>query len=171
MPDATTTNFGYTKPTVGSDSGTWGDVTNDNWDAIDGDLHGVKTTADAALPAGGGTMTGPLVAQAYSVTRVAKGNVSGAVSLDLSLGNYFTMTVTGDISGISFTNVPVSGQATPIILEITNGGAHTITYGSAFKFPSGTAPVLTSSGVDILGFVTHDAAATVRMVGVQKDVR
>lgn len=171
MPDATTTNFGFTKPTVGGDSGTWGGLLNDNWDQLDTDLQAVKDTADAALPLAGGTLTGTVATKAVNYPRVALGNVSGALTLDLSLGNYFTLTVTGNITSIALSNVPASGRMVPIFLHMTNGGSFTITWGSAFKFPAGATPVLTVGGLDILGFVTIDGGTTVDMVGASHGVQ
>lgn len=42
---ATTTNYGWTKPTVGGDNGTWGTIANALYDAVDAAL---KVVADAA---------------------------------------------------------------------------------------------------------------------------
>lgn len=60
MVDATTTNYGWTKPTVGADSNTWGGLLNGDMDSIDADLFAVSGVANAALPKAGGTITGSL---------------------------------------------------------------------------------------------------------------
>lgn len=44
---ALTTNFGWNKPTVGGDDGTWGTELNATIDAVDADLQAVKASADA----------------------------------------------------------------------------------------------------------------------------
>lgn len=43
---ADTTNYGWTKPTVGGDNSTWGTILNTAWDDADADL---KTVSDAAV--------------------------------------------------------------------------------------------------------------------------
>lgn len=51
MADSTTPNYGWTLPTFGLDRDVWGDLLNDNWSTLDGQL---KTVADAATAASGG---------------------------------------------------------------------------------------------------------------------
>jgi hypothetical protein len=41
---ATTTNYGFEKPTVGGNEDTWGTLLNGNWDALDTLLGGVSAT-------------------------------------------------------------------------------------------------------------------------------
>ena len=89
------------------------------------------------------------------------GNCTGNVSLNLSLGNYFYGTSTGN-TVFTVANPPGSGVVGSFTLELTNGGAHTQTFTNA-KWPGGAAPTLTTSGVDILSGLTRDAGATVRM--------
>lgn len=57
---AATTNYGWTKPTVGADDNAWGDELNGDLDSIDTDLKAVSDVADAALPATGGPISGSL---------------------------------------------------------------------------------------------------------------
>jgi hypothetical protein len=52
---ATTTNYSFTKPTVGGDQDTWGTSLNANWDAIDTLLGGTDATEFAIL--NGATVT------------------------------------------------------------------------------------------------------------------
>jgi hypothetical protein len=164
-----TTAFGWDLPTVGGASGTWGTQLNTIFQDIDDDLASVQTTAGAALPKAGGAMTGRLDAHSGTLKLVAKGSISGAQSLDLSAANYFTMTITGSTT-ISVSNVPSGTWATGLILRIVNGGSN-ITWPAAFKFPGGTAPVLTTSGTDMLAMVTDDSGTTWRQVGKTLDVR
>ena len=62
-----TTNYGWTKPTVGSSTDAWGGYLNTDLDGIDstvftvsGVANAAQTTANAALPKAGGTLTGAL---------------------------------------------------------------------------------------------------------------
>lgn len=100
---------------------------------------------------------------AQNVTAVA------ASAIDCSLGNYFTKTATGALSW-TFTNVPAS-RCFVVILELTNGGTGTQSWPAAVKWPSATAPALTTSGVDLLAFITDDGGTTWRGLALMRDSR
>lgn len=117
---------------------------------------------DNRLPLSGGTMTGAITS--LRETRVAM----AANDIDLSLGNFFTKTISGATT-LTRSNVPATGQAVSFILELTNGGSATITWFSGVKWAGGTAPTLTSAGVDILGFYSHDGGTTWRGMMLSKD--
>ncbi len=85
--------------------------------------------------------------------------VSGATSLDLSLYNYFKITIVGTTT-LSFTNVQTGAEV--FILTITNGGSASITWPANTRWPGGTAPTLSTSGTDIVVFVTDDAGSNYR---------
>ena len=104
-----------------------------------------------------------LIAASYrtSVITVAANNV------DCSLGNYFTKTTTAATSW-TVSNVPATGAYT-FLLELTNGGSNTQTWYTGTKWPGGTAPTLTASGVDVLGFITDDGGTNWRGVLLMKD--
>ena len=104
-----------------------------------------------------------LIAASYrtGVITVAANNV------DCSLGNYFIRTTTGAISW-TVSNVPATGAYT-FLLELTNGGSNTQTWYTGTKWPGGTAPTLTASGVDVLGFITDDGGTNWRGVLLMKD--
>lgn len=106
---------------------------------------------------------------AIDILGPARQNVTAvsASAIDCSLGNYFTKTATGALTW-TFTNVP-SSRAFTVILELTNGGIGTQTWPTSVDWPGGTAPTLTASGVDLLGFVTDDGGTTWRGVMLQKD--
>ena len=165
-----TTNYSWDLPTVGGASGTWGTQLNTVFQDIDDDLFAVSGTASAALPKAGGVMTGRVDVHSGTLKLVAKGTINGAQSLDLSAANYFTMTINGATT-LSLSNVPSGTFATGIILRIVNGGSATITWPASFKWPSGTAPTLTSSGTDMLALITDDSGTTWRQVGKTLDVR
>lgn len=110
----------------------------------------------------------------YALQAVIKGNVSATTTLDLLEANYFQVTAAGSTTFV-FANPPVSAANGPaaggFILELANGGAATVTWPTATKWPSATAPTLTSSGTDILVFVTDDGGTTWRGVQSIKDSR
>jgi hypothetical protein len=93
--------------------------------------------------------------------------VSGS-TIDCADGKrYFTATV-AQARTWRFANVPTS-VAVVVVLELTNGGTGTQTWPSQVKWPGGTAPTLTNSGVDVLAFVTDDAGANWRGVSLMTD--
>jgi hypothetical protein len=112
------------------------------------------TLALASPPAIGGTAPAAVTALTLKETSVA---LSGA-SIDLSTGNVFSKAITAATT-FALTNVPASGTAVCFILDLTNGGAYTVTWWGV-KWASGTAPTLTASGRDVLGFITHDGGTT-----------
>ncbi len=100
----------------------------------------------------------------------AKGSLAGAVSLDTSEYSYFAGTAVGNTT-FSFANPPSAGLAYGFVLELTNGGAFTITWPASVDWPTGTAPTLSPSGVDVLVFLTRDGGTTWRGVLSMQDSR
>jgi hypothetical protein len=92
----------------------------------------------------------------YAVKGVAKGNTGAAITVDLVDGNFFSATV-NQATTFTFSNPPTSGDFGTFVLELTNGGAHTVTWPTSVDWPGGTAPTLTTSGKDQLVFTTRDA--------------
>ena len=88
----------------------------------------------------------------------ALGNTTGNKAIDVSKGAYITCTITGNTT-FSFTGVPQTG-ATVVVMQLTNGGAYTITWPSSIKWSGGKAPKFTASGIDIVVLTTNDAGAT-----------
>ena len=82
-----------------------------------------------------------------------------ASNIDLSTGNYFTKTISGTTT-FTISNTASSGTVNSFILDLTNGGSATVTWWSGVKWAGGTAPTLTSSGRDVLGFFTEDGGTT-----------
>lgn len=90
--------------------------------------------------------------EAHNVVTVAGGVI------DLSLGNYFRITITAATT-ITFINAPAT-RAMDFYLEVTNGGAGTITWPAVNWLwdkniaAPGRVPVLRASGTDLLTFRT-----------------
>jgi hypothetical protein len=83
---------------------------------------------------------------------------SNTASIDLSTGNLFTLTLAnGTNTHISASSIQ-RGQTTSI--QITNGtlGTGTVTFSSAFSFPSGSSyiPFASSSAIDVLSFISFN---------------
>lgn len=164
-----TTNYGWVTPTDGGSNGAWGALLNTLFQAIDSALFAVSAVASAALPKGGGVMTGRLDSLVATMARVDKGSVSGAQSLDLAVAQYFTIAPTAGVV-LTFANTPTSVGATAMIIRSTNGGTR-FTWPASVKWPSGTAPTLTVAGVDLIVLITDDDGTTWRGVVVARDVR
>jgi hypothetical protein len=91
-----------------------------------------------------------------------------ASNIDLNAGNFFTRTISGATT-LTVSNIVAAGNTNSFILELTNAGSAAITWFSGVKWTGGTAPALTASGVDILGFYTHDGGTTWRGMLLSKD--
>ena len=93
-----------------------------------------------------------------------------ANDIDVNAGNYFSKTISGATT-LTVSNIPSSGTTASFILDLTNGGSAAITWWSGMKWAGGTAPTLTSSGRDVLGFFTHDGGTTWTGLLLAKDVK
>jgi hypothetical protein len=82
----------------------------------------------------------------------------GSVTIDLATGNNFRRQFNAT-STVAFSNPPAA-NAFGFTLVSVNGGAFTITWPASVDWAGGTAPILTSSGVDVLVFYTYNAGAT-----------
>lgn len=103
-------------------------------------------------------LTRPLVKD-YAMEVYAHGSITTATTIDLENGNVHTATIGGNLT-LTFSNPIASGDATSFVLELTNGGAYTLTFPAAVDWEAGTAPTLTAAGVDILVFYTRDGGTT-----------
>lgn len=94
-----------------------------------------------------------------------------ANNIDLAAGNHFTKTLAAGAVSLTVSNVPASGTLGCFILDLTNGGAATLTLWSGLKWAGGAAPTLTVSGRDVLGFYTSDGGTTWTGLVLAKDVK
>lgn len=125
-----------------------------------GALANAAAGTDYVAPGGS---AGAITATGLKETKTAPSISSGTLTLDCSAGNVFAVSLNANITTLSFTNVPSSGTAYGLTLALTaDGTARTITWGSAVKWPAGTAPTLTSTNgkVDTYILYTHDGGTT-----------
>ena len=80
----------------------------------------------------------------------------GTQDIDLYLGNVVTATVDTSANTFTFSNPPASGKAGSLTIILTNGGSQTVNWPGSVDWAGGTAPTLTTSGVDVLTFTTVD---------------
>lgn len=88
---------------------------------------------------------------------------SGSLSLNLRQASVFALTLSENITNLSFTNPPSSGSACSFTLKVTQDStARTIAWPSSVDWSDGTAPdISTGSGdVDVYCFMTHDGGST-----------
>ena len=146
-----------------------GSVSSTELGYLDGVTSAIQTQIDAKSPLASPTFTGTVTTATADLLGSVRSNVTtvSASAIDCSAGNYFTKTASGALTW-TFTNVP-SSRAFSLLLELTNGGTGTQTWPAAVKWPGGTAPTLTTSGVDVLGFITDDGGTTWRGVALMVD--
>lgn len=87
-------------------------------------------------------------------------DTSGHVSIDCSLGNYFTLALTSNVTDISFTNLPAAGTGQSIMLRMKQDatGSRTVALPSSFKAIDGsdTAVQATANAYTVLAMTTFD---------------
>lgn len=104
-------------------------------------------------------LTRPYVTDAAEKVN-ALGSDGGTRTVDYTQGHVVTATVSTSTNTFAFTNPPASGRAGSFTLILTNGGSQTVNWPASVDWAGGTAPTLTTSGVDILTFVTVDGGTT-----------
>lgn len=157
-----TTNYSLNKPAVNSatDEDLWGGYLNDNTDDIDSLL---KTRTDEYNFADF-LLTRPYIKDAAEVA-YSVGNVSGAVTLDYTNGNYQYMTLTGNITSLTINNPPATGRGGFMTLEMIQDGtgSRTLTLDGAVYLTSANATITlttTASAIDKLRLETRNAGTT-----------
>lgn len=154
-----TTNLGLSKPAVNDplDADTWGTAWNNNADTLDGEAATWtinKNGADKILSRA--------MLKDYGEVSVALGNVFGTVDLDMTSGNHFSCTLTGDVT-FTFSNPEPTGNICVLTVEVTQDatGSRTVTWPTT-KWPASITPTITStaSKTDIFIFTTRDAGTT-----------
>ena len=95
----------------------------------------------------------------YGEITNALGNTTGAKTIDLTAGNSVTATTTGATTW-TFSNPTASDELCSFSIKLVNGGSAAQTWPSSVDWPSATAPTLTTSGTDVLVFITCDGGTT-----------
>lgn len=112
------------------------------------------------------------LAVAQSFTAAQRGAISAltdgaTITPDFALANNYSVTLGGNRTLANPTNI-TAGQSGVIVITQDGTGNRTLAFGSNWKFPSGTAPTLTTtaSAVDVLAYYVESATRiTARLVG------
>ena len=80
----------------------------------------------------------------------------GTQDIDLTDGNVVTATVDTSANTFTFSNPPASGKCGSFTIILTNGGSQTVNWPGAVDWAGGSAPTLTTAGIDVLTFTTAD---------------
>lgn len=90
---------------------------------------------------------------------------SGSVTVDYSLGDYFTIGLTGNVTAWSFTNMPGAGKGATLMIQFTQDSTpRTVAWPASFRWAGGVAGVVStgSGAVDLLAITTFDNGTTWR---------
>lgn len=139
--------------------------------AWNGSDYAVVSASNQLATAGGAATvdaSGNLVMSAGAIRE--KQSAVAASDINLNTGNYFSKTISGTTT-FTVSNTASSGNASSFILDLTNGGSAVITWWANVKWAGGTAPTLTVSGRDVLGFFTYNGGTTWTGLVLGKDVK
>jgi hypothetical protein len=118
------------------------------------------------------TINGPVVKGEKAVTAVLSTSESGSLQIDLSSAQIFAATIAANSTvTVTFTNPPQLGASQMVMLQLTNGGSGTLIWPPGTKFSNGTAPILTSSGVDLLGVFYNTVLSCYIVFLLGKDIK
>ena len=93
----------------------------------------------------------------YYEIRAAPTISSGTLTLNLNDSNIFDVSLNGNITTMTVSNVPSGTVATGFTLLLTaDGTLRTVTWPASFKWPGGSAPSVTSTNgkTDVYSFIT-----------------
>jgi hypothetical protein len=100
----------------------------------------------------------------------ALGNVSTNQTLDFDTANNFSMTLTGNITLNSPSNI-AAGQAGIVVITQDGTGSRTMGFNTIWKFPGGTIPTLSTAGGSVDALVWYAESATRITAKMLLDVR
>jgi len=88
------------------------------------------------------------------ITNAIGATGGGTQDIDLTAGNSVTATVDTSANTFTFSNPTSSDELCGFTLELTNGGSQTVNWPGTVDWAGGSAPTLTTAGVDYLVFWT-----------------
>lgn len=143
--------------TIGNTARTFNGSANVTWTLADigcGDTFLTTTQTLTNKTIQGGVYTGTVdVTGSY---RSGITDMSTGLTVDCSLGNYFTKTISSSVTFASPTNVP-AGKAYAFTLELTHNSGSAVAWWTGLEWPGAVAPVLTVGKTSIFIFVTDNS--------------
>jgi len=119
------------------------------------------STVNSIAPIGGNVF---LISSNIPDAVVALSISSGVVAINCDLGDYFTLSISANVTSITFSNLPASGYARTLMIKFTQDAttAHTVTWPASFKWAGGTAGTVSTvlSTKDVLAITTFDQGTT-----------
>lgn len=102
----------------------------------------------------GGPISGPVIVQSQAIGSPTFISASGVITLNFGAGNNFEVVLTSGTQTLASPTNASGGQTGTITVRQDNTGSRLLVYSGGWRFPSNTAPTLTTtaSGVDILAY-------------------
>jgi hypothetical protein len=116
-------------------------------------LNPTLATTGSNVFTGSQTITGSVYGNIVSLSITSQ-----TASMDLSKGNFFTLTlVSGSSTELTATNIK-AGQTINLLITQSTPASGSLTYNSTIKFPAGNNYIATaaSASKDIITFITFD---------------
>jgi hypothetical protein len=112
-----------------------------------------RIDSSGRLLVGTTTGSGKLTVSGNAIGTTVALTDAATVATDLSLANYYTLTLGGNRTLGAPTN-QTAGQSGVIVITQDGTGSRTLAYNSVWKFPNGTVPTLTTtaSAIDVLAY-------------------
>lgn len=88
---------------------------------------------------------------------------AGTVNIDCSLGDYFTLALSANVTSVTFSNLPGAGKGATLMIRIAQDTtARTVAWPSSFRWADGDPGVVStgSGAVDLLAITTFDNGTT-----------
>tara|TARA_Y100000310_G_scaffold103849_1_gene102196 strand:- start:1865 stop:2320 length:456 start_codon:yes stop_codon:yes gene_type:complete len=90
---------------------------------------------------------------------------SATITIDLATGTFFEFTLTENVTGWTFSNVPTTGTACSWVVKITQhaSSAKTVVYPAGVKWAGGTDHEMSTAvdAIDIISMFTIDGGTTI----------
>jgi hypothetical protein len=107
-----------------------------------------------------GTTSGAQLSN-YTESVGAPAIAAGVLTLDLGTHNNFRVARGANITTLTLSNVPATGQVVSLTLILDSSGTNTVAWPASFKWFGGVAPVMSGSGkTDVISAFTTDGGTT-----------
>lgn len=101
----------------------------------------------------------------YAVESTAPSISAGTLTLDMTSGNDFDVSLAENVVTLTVSNWPVSGTLGKIMVRLAQDttGGRTVAFPAGWKWPSGTAPTLPTAANEDIEIVawTRDSGTTI----------